>query len=167
MTFFYIGLQLNPSWSIKKYFLRLLILKNIFLQINYTLLSKFEKFILDFRYVGHTGNMNGWLSVIRIFPDARVGVFVSITNSYDEAPPLRDLFTDWLTDYVLGNTKVRKEKLPPEDKRNKACNWHRANISKSTETNVALSFQCSKIQISKYEKFRLLSRNLIGEYCIK
>lgn len=51
----------------------------------------------------HEGTIGGWLSAIKIFPDARAGVYVSTTNGISEEDAgYVSLFINWLSDYILG-----------------------------------------------------------------
>lgn len=50
----------------------------------------------------HNGGIGGWISTIKIFPDARAGVFVSTTNDVGAESNSNDQINLWLSDYVLG-----------------------------------------------------------------
>lgn len=50
----------------------------------------------------HGGAIDGWYTELKVMPDAKVGVFISTTNSVDDADLYTNLFSNWLVDYVLG-----------------------------------------------------------------
>ncbi len=69
--------------------------------------TNFQNFS-DIPYIWHGGSISGYYSTIMIYPQQKIGVFVSTTNEQDMAIDYSKMFAFWLVDYTLGNKKVSR-----------------------------------------------------------